>query len=95
MRPVRSEDTVQFRQELAHLVKQLRAIRRAPLPRQEMAEQIGQALSQAGNLGGYVTFTRPPSDPVSGAVRVDHGKLDAVRERSRATTSDPMHHAGA
>ena len=93
MRIEPSGDTVRFRRELAQLVKQLRAIRRAPLARQEMTEQIGQALSQAGNLGGFVTFTRPPSDRDSGALRVDHGKLDAVIGRSGAASSTPMPHA--
>jgi hypothetical protein len=78
MKRERSGDTVQMRRELAQLVRRLRAIHRMKLSSDAMAEQIGEALSEAGVVSGLISFTTmgvAASDGSDGALRIDKRKL--------------------
>jgi hypothetical protein len=85
MKRVRSLDTVRVRRELAQLLRRLRAIRRMKLSTDDMAEQMGEALSEAGALSDLISLR---SSSAAGPERSDGCPCIDKRKLRQAELAD-------
>jgi hypothetical protein len=92
MKRVRSLDTVRVRRELAQLLRRLRAIRRMKLSTDEMAEQMGEALSAAGALSDLISLRSPSA---GGPERSDARPCIDKRKLRQADLAGPQVGLGA
>jgi hypothetical protein len=79
MNATRASESQTLRQEVAQLLRRLRAIRQDGTSQDEQADRMQRELIKAGRVSSFIFFRRRSSsaDPVPA---VDHSKLRAASE---------------